>query len=376
MKIRLNILFITPVNIRYTGGAEKWLHEVSYGLSLRGHRIGIVHTDWVPYRSYFKNIKLNYAEVYKYKFIKPPVRGMPIIDPSCLLELCDNYDIIYVFAYSPNEVILRFLKRIIRKPVIAGFHSFIDPWRDFLHKIYLPIFLWGYRGFDALHVLNNYVYSFFRQYGFGSIYLIPSGVDTSRFNFRSSCYIPEFRILFVGRLYEKKGIKTLAKIVTIVCQEYSRLNIRFIIAGTGPLSHYVRKLAAKYKDKVSYLGYVSHKRLSDVYSNSHLILLPSKIENLPLTLLEAQSCGLPAVASDVPGIRDIVRSGRTGLLVNVEDVRGFVNSIMFFYNLYNKKPDAYYEMRKHIRKYIVIKYEWKIIIKKIEKMLVEIIHKY
>ena len=68
---------------------------------------------------------------------------------------------------------------------------------------------------------------------------------------------------------------------------------------------------------VAWAGHVED--ISDFWANAHVAALPSRREGLPKSLLEAAACGRPLIATDVPGCREIVRAGETGLLVPVDD---------------------------------------------------------
>jgi glycosyltransferase involved in cell wall biosynthesis len=76
---------------------------------------------------------------------------------------------------------------------------------------------------------------------------------------------------------------------------------------------------------VTWLGHVGD--ISTVWARAHIAVLPSRREGLPLSLLEAAACGRPMIASDVPGCREIVRPGETGLLVPYDDARALASAI-------------------------------------------------
>lgn len=146
-----------------------------------------------------------------------------------------------------------------------------------------------------------------------------SGVDVDRF-------APAEReagdrapvVVMLGRLLRQKGIPEFAEVARRV--RYRRPGTRFVIAGeeaAGP-DAVTREWLAR-QDGVEYVG-----RLADVrplLAEADLFLFPSFYrEGVPRVLLEAAATGLPAVAFDVPGVREAVRDGETGYLVPDRDV--------------------------------------------------------
>ncbi len=78
-------------------------------------------------------------------------------------------------------------------------------------------------------------------------------------------------------------------------------------------------------DRVHFAGYVADSR--EVYVASDVLLMPSRFEGLPMTLLEAMAMGLPVVASKLDGIAEVIADGHEGLLVESGDAGGFAESI-------------------------------------------------
>jgi len=371
---RLNILFVTPVNLSYPGGAERWLCEVSTRLRRRGHEVGILHTDWVPERTSVKRlISLpDDVKLYKCNFVKPPFRGMAVVDMFSLQKLINDYDLIYMLVYSPNELLVRFFRKLLRKNLIAGIHTFLNLESDFIHRLYLPLCLFGMKSFDAIHVLNKFALNFFRKNGFRNVFLIPNGVDTREYEL---CHPPwnseTFTVLFSGRLTYDKGADILIDIIRYA-RTFLNQEIKFLITGAGPLKKSIENIAKEFQN-VEYLGYIDRERLKQVYRRAHLLLVPSRNEGMPLGVLEAQSCGLPVVGSKIPGIIDVVKDGENGRLLTLNDVDGFVAAIKDYYLLWKKSPERCYEMNKIIRKKIIQQYDWNRVIYKLENLFTKVV---
>jgi glycosyltransferase involved in cell wall biosynthesis len=284
----------------------------------------------------------------------------------------NEYDLSYILAYSPNELQIMFSRKFIQKSLVAGVHSFFNLESDIIHRLYLPLYLFGMRSFDAIHVLNKYALDFFRRNGFENVFLIPNGVDTKEYEL---CYPPwnseTFTMLFSGRLTYDKGADILIDIIRHT-KTFFNQEIKFMIAGTGPLKKSIEKIAEEFQN-VEYLGYVDRDVLRQVYRRAHLLLAPSRSEGMPLSVLEAQSCGLPVVGSRIPGIIDIVEDGKNGRLVPVNDIDGFVMAIREYYLLWKESPEKYYEMNRSIRRKIVQQYDWDKVICELEKLFIKVL---
>lgn len=126
------------------------------------------------------------------------------------------------------------------------------------------------------------------------------------------------RILFVGRLVEKKGAHVLLAALAAIPESTPWT---LTIVGDGPQRAELEALAAPYGPRVSFLGQANKELLGEHYATCTLLVMPSvqaasgDQDGLPVTLLEAMSLECPVVASDLPGIDDALDQGSAGLLV-------------------------------------------------------------
>ena len=144
-----------------------------------------------------------------------------------------------------------------------------------------------------------------------------SGVDTARFvpAARSKKGGP-LKVLMVGRLLLEKGVREFVDAARLVRTKLP--DTSFSLAGgadpNNPSSIDERVIAEwKRKGDVSFLGHTEEVR--DLLQAADLVVLPSYREGAPLSLIEAAACGLPLVATDVPGCREVVLHKVNGLLV-------------------------------------------------------------
>lgn len=376
--IRLRICFFTCRCLTSSGGVENWILRVSKSLAKR-HEIYILALNYAEMERLNFNclirILSNIGVVYqKFPCIKPP-RGVALpnfLFINRLVRLFNSNDIVYVILpNAPIEGLFFVLRKYLKSKLVAGIHGFLRP-DILLQTLYLPFFKAFLRAFDGYHVLNKEVYFYLQKMGLNNIYFIPNGVDTRIFQL---CHNPSnsqfFNVLFTGRLTEDKGADILVRIIEYFNKKIKIRNVKFIVTGSGPLSDKIRAVAKKYEN-VNYIGFVNSETLLNVYRSANLFLIPSRTEGVPLRLLEAQSCGLPVVGSKIPGISDIIVNGKTGRLIDVDDVKGFSEAIKDYYKIWHASPGEYYKMNKAIREYIVRNYDFTIVINKLEKMFFKI----
>lgn len=152
------------------------------------------------------------------------------------------------------------------------------------------------------------------QLGFrGPIHIVPNGVDPLSPGRLPRSPAPSIAV--VTRLVPHKQLHLLLDAVPALLSRWPDLHVD--IAGTGParadLISRVRWL--ELENTVNLPGRVSEQRKSDLLNRAWLTVAPSLAEGWGLTVLEANTLGTPAVAYDVPGLRDSVRDGRTGWLL-------------------------------------------------------------
>lgn len=133
-------------------------------------------------------------------------------------------------------------------------------------------------------------------------------------------------ILYAGRLFWVKGIM-------LLLEAFNRLkdvkNVNLNIFGRGPLRQKVEKFILDHglRDRVSYLGHISHRKLIGEIKNSDFVVLPGLYEAQPMILLEAMGCRKPVVAFDLPFARELVSNMNNGLLAKAGDIDDLSNKM-------------------------------------------------
>jgi glycosyltransferase involved in cell wall biosynthesis len=138
--------------------------------------------------------------------------------------------------------------------------------------------------------------------------------------------------MLAARLLKDKGIREFAEAAKLLLADpdIGRDRVRFVLVGS-PDPENVTSLATETLDSwqsdciVELWG--SRSDMADALGAADIVVLPSYREGMPKILLEAAACGKAVVTSDVPGCRDAIRPGRTGLLVKVRDSASLAEGI-------------------------------------------------
>ncbi|RKZ17136.1 hypothetical protein DRQ53_04375 [bacterium] len=136
------------------------------------------------------------------------------------------------------------------------------------------------------------------------------------------------RLIHLGRLRRYKSVDVVIRAIPKMRAVFPSLTLQVI--GDGPDEERLRALAAKLgiADAVNFMGYLPREEIVDELYRTHLFLNPSPKEGWGLTVIEANECGVPVVASRRPGLQDSVRDGDTGLLADYGDPEDFANKAL------------------------------------------------
>ena len=137
---------------------------------------------------------------------------------------------------------------------------------------------------------------------------LPNGVNTDLFQPKKNYILKKpAEIITIGRLVSQKNHLMLIKAL-------AGLNVKLTIIGNGSLKSALDNEAAKYKVRLNIITRLSYDKLPKKLKSADIFVLPSTIEGHPKALLDAMSCGLPAVCTNVEGTREIIKHRKNGLL--------------------------------------------------------------
>lgn len=143
--------------------------------------------------------------------------------------------------------------------------------------------------------------------------MVPNGVDAARFAPRQHQARPVPTVVCVGRLIFNKGQQHLLEATADLRRR--GISLRLLLVGDGPQEAELRRQAAAYHldEQVTFLG--RRDDVEAVLADADVFVRPSLSEGMSLAVLEAMACGLPVIATDVSGTRQLIRHGTDGIVV-------------------------------------------------------------
>ncbi|MEZ5571770.1 MAG: glycosyltransferase family 4 protein [Halioglobus sp.] len=136
-----------------------------------------------------------------------------------------------------------------------------------------------------------------------------------------------FTLVITRNLESIYGIDTAIQALAVVRQTIAHVQLK--IAGNGPLAGKLKQLVDELglSDNVVFLGRLDRGEIVALYHSAHAMLNPSRVDNMPNSILEALACGLPVISTNVGGVPYIVEDTRTALLVPPDDVQSMAQAI-------------------------------------------------
>lgn len=290
------------------GGIEKHVAELAERLGQDGFDITIYSRP--HYSRHQGETGLKGVTVRRLPSI--PTKHLDAISHS-LLATCDSlprsFDIVHYHALGPGLLagLPRWLSRKVSVVTVHGLDWQREKWGLFARSV---LRLGEYACVRLPHrtvVVSQALQAYFRErHGCETDY-IPNGITAP--DYREPEMIRERGIsgrylLFVGRLVPEKGCHLLLEAYASLPAELRR-EFALVVAGDAGFTHgYVRRLKRMADQSVHFLGYVHGPILAELYTSAELVVLPSSLEGLSLTLLEGMSYGRCCLVSDIPPNRE------------------------------------------------------------------------
>lgn len=328
--------------------------------------------------SYDKPVR--FEDEMNFSFHKVELLSYPLFErvPCCyslalvskLVEVIKSYDLDIVHAHYavPNAVSAYLAKKICNDSarVITTLHG-TDSYLVGRHPSYKEVTQFSMQQSDGLTTVSEYLkertnteFDISRE-----IRVIPNFVDPRKFRRlekdreqRIVCHSSNFRPL--------KRIPDIIKAFKMISQQ---INCKLLLVGNGPERPKAEKLAKNLaiSNRVHFLGNV--KNVQEILGKSDLFLLPSEDESFGLAALEAMSCEVPVVASNIGGLKELISHGVDGYLIEVGDAKALAQYSLKIL----QDPRLQGEFGKNARQKVLKKYTPDKIVPKYENLYNEVL---
>ena len=344
------------------GGIEVVVEELSTRMVKLGHQV----TCYNRGGHHVSGKEFDGERLHEYKGVKLKTvstinrKGLTAVSSSFFAALASafgRYDVVHIHAEGPAAMC--WIPKLFGKRVVVTIHGLDwqrEKWKNGFGSKYIHLGeKMAVKFADEIIVLSKGVQEYFQKtYGRKTLF-IPNGVNRpvlrkadlikNKFGIDKDGYI-----LFLGRIVPEKGLRYLI-------EAYKELHTdkKLVIAGgssdTDDFMQEIQTLATG-DDRIIFTGFVAGQALEELYSNAYLYLLPSDLEGMPLSLLEAMSYGNCCVVSDIAECSEVVEDKAvTFQKSNVQDLKEKLQRLC-------DDPATVQKYKNEAADFICSKYNW------------------
>ncbi len=341
MKAAMNIAMFTNTYLPQVGGVANSVHGFAAAMRARGHRVLVAAPEYAGETADTPEV-VRIAAIQRFNgsdfsMAVPASVGLRSRLQQFRPDLLHSHH-----PYLVGDTALR-LATAWAIPLVFTHHTMYE---HFTH--YVPLEMPGIRKFvkrqatvyanlcDRVIAPSESVRDIIRDRGVTTpVDVLPTGVDRDRFaggdpaRARDRFGIPDeaFVIGHVGRLAPEKNLAFLAEAVAAVLQE--RDAARFVVVGKGPAGAAMAAIMRDegVADRFIAAGKLTGGELADAYRMMDVFAFSSLSETQGMVVAEAMAAGIPVVALDAPGIREVVTDGENGRLLSRQDPDAFADAL-------------------------------------------------
>ena len=349
------------------GGIEVVVEELSTRMIKLGHNVTVYNRKGKNVQD--KNASDENQKLKEYKGVK--IVTIPTINKkgidaflyslfASIKVLFGKYDIVHYHAEGSCAML--WLPHLFHKKIVVTIHGLDwsrSKWGGFATKYIKHGEKCAVKYADKIIVLSKGVQDYFKEKYNRETIFIPNGVEESKikepkiikekYNLEKDNYI-----LFLARIVPEKGLDDL-----IDAYNKIKTDKKLVIAGgASHTNDYLRHIEQKVKKNKNIImtGFVQGDELEELFSNTFLYCLPSHIEGMPISLLEAMSYGRNVLVSDIEENTQVI--GKYGTSFKKGNIDDLAKKLQDSLNEKNRKNS------KDIENYILKKYNWNVIINK------------
>lgn len=369
MKKMLNIAMFGQKRIpSREGGVEIVVEELAVRMAQRGYPV----TCYNRSGHHVSGAEFDSSALTDYKGVRIKTvwtldkKGLAAVTSSFFAAVCSAFsraDVVHIHAEGP--AFMCWLPKLFGKRVVVTVHG-LDWQREKWKKGFGAKYIhagekMAVRFADEIIVLSRNVQAYFQNTYDRKTIWIPNGVtrpdcmeaETIRQQFDLE---KESYILFLGRLVPEKGIHYLIDAFKQVATDKKLV----IAGGASDTDAYVQDLKnlSRQDDRIVFTGFVQGKALEELYSNAYIYVLPSDVEGMPLSLLEAMSYGNCCLTSDIEECTEVIRE--YGVAFRRGDIADLAQKLQVICN----DAELVADYKQKAADYICQRYNWEDVVSK------------
>lgn len=343
------------------GGVEIVVEELSTRMVEKGHRVTCFNRSGhhVAGEEFEQEHSVNYKGIFIKDVPTFDWRGLAALTSSVFAAIkaaFGRYDVVHIHAEGP--AFMCWFPKLMGKKVVVTVHGL-----DWARAKWGRFASWyihcgernAVRFADHIIVLSKNVQNYFWKKYQRETEFIPNGVSkpqikppkeiTAKWGLHKDDYI-----LYLGRIVPEKGEHYLIEAFKQISTEKKLV----IAGGSSDTDGYLQRLheQATGDTRIIFTGFVQGELLEELYSNSYIYVLPSDLEGMPLSLLEAMSYGNCCVASDIPECKEVVEDKAISFMKgNVEELRKTLEDLL-------NNVDTVIKYKNIAADFITAKYSW------------------
>jgi glycosyltransferase involved in cell wall biosynthesis len=337
----MNIVMLTNTFTPHVGGVARSVEAFTAEYRRRGHRVLVVAPE-------FPGMPQDEIDVVRIPAIQNfngsdfsvvlPVSGL-------LTEALDAFVPDIIHAHHPYLLGVTALRvaRYRNLPLVFTHHTLYEEYTHYvpgdapkLRRFIIEAATRYANLCDQVFAPSESIMTLLRERGVAApVTVVPTGVQAERLaqgnggRFRVAAGIPEdvFVVGHLGRLAPEKNLEFLAEAVAAFLKTTSRAH--FLVIGTGPSGKTIREIFTRegLDARLHIAGVLGREQLADALHAMNLFAFASKSETQGMVLTEAMAAGLPVVALDANGVREVVRDYMNGRLLHGKSIKAFVSAL-------------------------------------------------
>lgn len=374
----MKVLMLTPSYDPIIGGTETVVKNLAINLNKIGVETDVMTFNmdkkWAP-RWEWEVREEDGFKVYRIPAFNPCAK-MPnligyffkinVIPSPSFRKIIKDYDVLHF--HDDVDLTFPLFSCFSRKPKVFQCHTLQETFNSYRTNVICRMIF--RKSCEQYLTVSRNTAILAKQLGAKRVVILPNAVNVDKFNFNLQDRENKL-ILFVGRFERRKGIHVLLNSL-----DFLETTINLVIIGPHSNDEYSKEILsqidrvnAKGEHRIIYAGSVSIDNLVKCLQKSSIFICPSLSESFGIVNVEAMACGTPVIASDIEGIKDIIESGKNGILVPPNDPIKLAEAIQFLLDNEDIRIKFGAEGRKKVEK----EFSWDVIVARLLEIYKEII---